>query len=327
MCFWPMHGWRARTVGKSGKRAITFDPKKGYIDMPVTLPCGKCIDCKLNLSRQWAIRCMHESDQQEDNCYITLTYAPKYLPEGATLYMKDFQDFMKRLRKKYCTYDQDEFGNRYCVNPIKFYHSGEYGEATQKNNWIARPHYHALLFNIDFSDCVPFKEINGITLFVSRKLTKIWGKGHASIGRVTMDSAAYVARYIMKKQYPSKNEAAQARYVENYERIDRDTGEIHTVKPEYSTMSKNIGKAWFDKYKTDVYPSDFLTYKGQKFRPPKAYDRFFEKEQPEEMAKIKAKRTGNMRKQAKNNTPERLLVREKCKKIQISRLTRELGET
>lgn len=309
-CFWPLYGLRSKRVNeKTGKRSITFDKKLGFIDMPVTLPCGRCIGCKLDLSRQWALRCMHEAEESDDNCYITLTYAPEHLPEGGTLLKKDFQDFMKRLRKKY--------GNK-----IRYYHSGEYGGTN-----TLRPHYHALIFNLGFDDLVHFKTVNEIPLFTSEKLTKLWGKGHCSVGRVTIDSAAYVARYIMKKQYPNKKDpASQASYVENYERINTTTGEIHTVSPEYSTMSKNIGKEWFKRYKTSVYPKDFLTYRGEKFKPPKFYDRLYEADSPEKMAIIRHKRKKNMEKQSKNQTINRLRTRERIQSIRATYLPRTLSE-
>ncbi len=283
-----------------------FDLSHGYQDMPQSVPCGKCIDCQLDLARQWAIRIMHEAQISQDNCYITLTYAPKYLPEGGTLDLEDWRYFIKKLRRK--------------TNPnIRYYHSGEYGGTN-----TLRPHYHAILFNIDFPDLKIFKTVNKIPLFTSETLTKIWGKGHASIGRVTMASAAYVARYIMKKQYPSKLSTAQAAYVENYERINTITGEVHTVKPEYSTMSRNIGKEWFKLYKMDIYNKDFLTYKGTKFKPPKYYDRLYADHNPEHMEKIKTKR--RIKAKTMEQSIERLRVMQKCQEIRVSQLKRTLSE-
>ena len=285
-----------------------FSVDLGYRDMPQSVPCGKCTDCKLDLSRQWAIRIMHEAQLSKQKCYITLTYAPKFLPRGGTLELEDWRYFIKKLRRK--------------TNPnIRYYHSGEYGGTS-----TLRPHYHAILFGIEFDDLVLFKTINGIPLYTSKKLTEIWGKGHASVGNVTMASAAYVARYIMKKQYQSKDPASQAAFVENYERINRETGEIHNVKPEYSTMSRNIGLEWFKRFKMDIYNKDFLTYKGEKFRPPKFYDRLYADHNPEHMEEIKTKRQKHAKKIASNNTIERLRVREKLKLIQLSQLKRTLGE-
>ncbi len=314
-CFYPLQGWRSRTVSSSGKRPITFDIKKGYSDMPQTVECGRCIGCRLDLSRQWAIRCMHEAYYNEDNCYITLTYSPKHLPPGATLLLEDWRYFIKKLRRAY----PDII--------IRYYHSGEYGVATKENGQIARPHYHALLFNIAFRDKILFKEINGIPLYTSDKLSRIWGKGHASVGEITMQSAAYVARYIMKKQYPSRHdEQANKKYKENYERVNRDTGEIKKVKPEYSTMSRNIGIEWFREFNKDVYNKDFLTYKGEKFKPPKYYDRLYSDLHPERMEKIKTQRLKSMKKQEKNHTLDRLRTRERVKILQSQKLPRTLGE-
>ena len=141
-----------------------------------------------------------------------------------------------------------------------------------------------------------------------------------------MSSAAYVARYIMKKIYPNKEDPKRnALYVKNYERIKINTGEITNVKPEYSTMSRNIGLEWFKKYKMDIYNKDFLTYKGEKFRPPKYYDRLYADLHPDHMEVIKAKReVKNLT--SKNNTIERLRVREKVKTLQIAKLKRSLSE-
>jgi len=120
-----------------GKRAIVFNPKYGYPDMPVELPCRQCIGCRLEYSRQWAIRCLHEASLYDENCYITLTYDDQKLPESYDikngLDLSHFQLFMKRLRKKYGA-------------KIRFFHCGEYGEDR------GRPHFHACIFNHDFQD-------------------------------------------------------------------------------------------------------------------------------------------------------------------------------
>ena len=139
-----------------------------------------------------------------------------------------------------------------------------------------------------------------------------------------MDSAAYVARYIMKKQYPDRNDPDK--YKKHYESINTETGEVTILKPEYSTMSKNIGKQWFEKYHKDIYPKDYLTYKGEKFKPPRFYDRLYEDLHPEGMATIKKQRIANMTKQKDILTIHRLRTLERIKSLQTSRLPRSLGE-
>lgn len=162
---------------------------------------------------------------------------------------------------------------------ILYYHAGEYGEK------LGRPHYHACIFGIDFKDKVLIKMTNDIPLYKSDTLSRIWGKGFCSVGNVTFESAAYVARYIMKKVGgPEKKE--------HYERIDKETGELINLKQEYTTMSRRpgIGKTWFNKFKQDIFPNDFIVDKnGEKHRVPKYYTNMYEIENPEAMLKIKKK--------------------------------------
>lgn len=133
------------------------------------------------------MRCMHEASQYDRNCFITLTYNSENLPNGSTLVLSHFQNFMKYLRK--------EYGPK-----IRFFHCGEYGEKLQ------RPHYHALLFNFDFQDKLlkhtgpprgrfsTFKD-KSFKTYTSASLDNLWRKGLADIGSLTFESAAYVARY------------------------------------------------------------------------------------------------------------------------------------
>jgi len=91
-CFHPLTAYR------SFDGQIRFDEKRN--GEPLELPCGQCIGCRLERSREWAIRMVHEASMHEDNCFITLTYAPEYLPPDGSLVKSDFQKFMKRLRKQ-----------------------------------------------------------------------------------------------------------------------------------------------------------------------------------------------------------------------------------
>ena len=300
-CYHPIEAWRSKELNASGKRGIVFDRSKGLVDRPLVVPCGQCIGCRLERSRQWAVRCVHEAQLHEHNSYITLTYNDKHLPSGNTLVKKHFQDFMKRLRK----------GNGH---RIRYFHCGEYGDRSD------RPHYHALLFGHDFSDKVPWKKNDrGELLYTSEDLEEKWGKGFCSIGAVTFDSAAYVARYIMKKVTGDGAE-------EHYEHICKTTGEITQRQPEYVTMSRRPGIAaeWFEAFADDVYPSDFITVRGVKMRPPKYYDRQLERDGLSKFKKARNGRIVRAKGHADNNTPARLKVREEVKKSQIKQLGRKL---
>lgn len=287
-CYHPLQGWRSRMTNPTGKRGIVFKRTEGYEDLPVTLPCGQCIGCRLERSRQWAIRMVHEASLYENNCFLTLTYAPEHLPADGSLQLEHFQKFMKRLRKKY-------------GSEIRFFHCGEYGEN------YGRPHYHACIFNHDFPDKIHYQDTKqGHKLYSSAILDEIWGLGSCTIGDLTFETAAYTARYIMKKVTGDKAP-------EHYGHL----------KPEYTTMSrgKGIGKQWLEKYQTDVYPSDFIVLRGKKMPPPKFYDRELEKQNFALYKELKGERIKNAKK-SPDNTSDRLEVREFIKKTRTQQLTR-----
>lgn len=285
-CFHPLKGYYSTERSPQGKRRFVVSSRQAYHDLTIDVPCGQCMGCRLERSRQWAVRCVHEASLYEENCFVTLTYSPENLPLFGSLEVEDFQKFMKKLRKKF-------------DRPIRYFHCGEYGERLQ------RPHYHACLFNLDFPDKEFWKEERGNKLYRSALLEETWGLGHCSVGALTFESAAYVARYITKKQTGRRAE-------EHYEFVDPFTGEYRQKKPEYVTMSRRpgIGAGWLEKYRSDVYPSDFIVVRGKKMKPPKFYLDILKRDFPEEYARLKARRKGGAEKIAENNTHERLLVRE-----------------
>lgn len=291
VCFFPMTAYRPRV----GKRLV-FDAKYGYADLKLQIPCGQCVGCRLEKSRQWAVRCTHEASLHDDNCFITLTYDQDHLPDDNGLNKRHFQLFMKRLRKKYGA-------------KIRFFHCGEYGDAG------GRPHYHACIFNHQFSDLKHWKTINDIPLYISEELEGLWPFGFSTVGELTFQSAAYVARYVMKK---ITGKPADAHYT------DPTTGVVK--QSEYTTMSRRpgIGQNWFNQFTTDVYPCDNVVLNGKKFRPPKYYDTQFEHLHPKMMQEIKAKRNTATKKHADNNTPLRLKTRERLQQLKLQHLPREM---
>lgn len=199
---------------------------------------------------------------------------------------------------------------------VRYFHCGEYGEET------GRPHYHCLLFNFDFHDKVYFKSnSSGDRLYTSALLSKLWPFGHHFIGAVTFESAAYVARYVMKKV---TGDLADEHYV------DKETGFIRPA--EYVTMSRGskvrgtggIGKSWLEKYVKDVYPHDEKVVRGKICKPPKFYDKQLELTDPSLFVKIKARRLALAAKCSDDNTPWRLEVKRQVKEDQLKRLKRGL---
>lgn len=287
-CYKPLHAFH-------GPEGITFSRNKSF-GIPIELPCGRCIGCRLEKAKEWAIRCIHEAQMHEDNIFITLTYASEHLPKNYSLDHEHFQIFIRALRDK-------------TKKKLRFYMCGEYGEPTEENNFIARPHFHAIIFGHDFEDKTYWKTRNGNRVYRSETLESIWTKGNSEIGTVTFESAGYVARYVLKKQ---TGERAEAHY--------------NGRKPEYTRMSnrKGIGESWYQKYKNEVFPDDFVvTPDGRKMQTPTYYRRLLEREDPELHEQLKKLRVVKAQTNP-NNTPERLIVREKCHKRKAERLKRTL---
>ena len=221
---------------------------------------------------------------------------------------------MKRLR-------QHSKRDLQSSSPIKFYHCGEYGseENTQ------RPHYHAIVYGYRPHDGQLFKVSGDDPVYSSDALDSLWGYGYTTFGNVDYESAAYVARYTMKKINGAKAEQVDPiTGLRPYDRVHRYTGEIVEVLPEYATMSNGLGKDFIKKYQSDVYPQDKMIVNGMEMRPPRYYDDFYEKINPDSMEAIKQKRTEEFQRYAGDNTRARLAQRMIVKEAQSKRLQRSL---
>lgn len=210
----------------NGKRDIKFvsGPTEWERYPPssrLKIPCGRCIGCRLERSRQWANRCMLELQYHESSYFVTLTYDDEHVPVtyyaeddlgtargGFTLRSRDLQLFMKRLRKAHPN------------DRIRFFACGEYGSTTY------RPHYHAIIFGLTLDDLRFYKRSpQNYDYFISDSLAKCWGLGYAVVGAVTWETCAYTARYIMKKALGDEAEV--------YEHFN--------IEPEFVRMSRKPG--------------------------------------------------------------------------------------
>lgn len=300
------------------------------------IPCGQCHGCRLERSRDWATRCMHEAQTHKYNSFITLTYNNDNLPENNNLIYRDFQLFMKRLRKALgkevpimpdSTHIPAILHSRHGDSPhtpghtifkvtpqLKFYMAGEYGDQ------FGRPHYHACLFGVDFSDKVYHRQTQaGSKIYTSKTLDKLWKLGYTSIGDVTFESAAYIARYIMSKQTGDGDK-------NNYNIIDLETGEIITQKKEFNNMSRRqgIGKTWLKRYTADVYTTGKVIVRGHASNPPKYYDRIFKDIDRLAFEGLQYARLVEAMSRAADNTDERLAVKEQVSLAKTSQLKRKL---
>lgn len=256
---------------------------------------------------------MHEAQMHEQNSFITLTYNDENL-RSPSLEHRDFQLFIKRLRKSLGSKNRAQHGGFAPIPPISYYMAGEYGTQTR------RPHFHACIFGWEPKDKLYWRTTGSKSrLYTSEQLDKLWGKGFASIGDVNFESAAYIARYIMAK-------ITGPNAWQYYMKVNEETGEITELKPEYNRMSLKtpIGKTWIQKYETDVYPEGEILIRKVKTKTPKYYDRQYKKKEPDQYEEMKMKREMQSKEYLPDNTEQRLKAKERVKLAQINKLTRNL---
>lgn len=295
-CFHPITAYQV----KPG-RPLLFKVPAGLAKI-MAVPCGMCHGCRLERSRQWAVRCVHEASLYHENCFITLTYDSKIKDPGFSLDYRDFQLFMKRLRK------------RFPNNRIRFFMCGEYGEIG------SRPHFHACLFGFNFPDRQVFRSLpGGCSLSSSVLLSELWSFGFATIGEVTFESAAYVARYVMKKELGP--DAGKVRRI-----VDVTTGLYLERCHEFCKMSlrPGIAKGWITRFQSDVYPHGRCVSRGFEAVPPRFYDLQFKAVDPVGHAGMLLRRSVSRDAVFDDNSPDRLRVKEVVSKSRLALKRRSL---
>ncbi len=348
-CYSPLKGWKDNETG-----GIKFRRDGAREEMEVA--CGQCLGCRLDRSRMWAMRIVHECSVHEagrGNCFVTLTYRDplecsteqledkKHVPDDWSLQRSHFTKFMKRLRSKLWHYDSD---GRKVYEKVRYFMCGEYGYTCEHmvdlerfNCFmcnVGRPHYHAILFGVTFPDLVAYGTSQGESKYTSKFLEDIWRYGFVDVGEANYETAAYVARYVLKK-------VTGAMADDHYMGMDTD-GVATFLEPEYCTMTRGhrypeckdghidgckctggIGKEWFDKYKDDVFPSDEVPVPGSGvFKGvPRYYEEIFKCTDALSLEEIKEVRQEFMR------AHELIVKQQKVDPVGIENLTKELGVT
>lgn len=123
MCLFPIKAFLYTDI-ETGLRSVRFRKSGNAPFEELSLPCGKCVECLMSYSNEWALRCVLEASLYRDNCMLTLTYRDN----PVTLIKRDYQLFLKRLRE--------------ALSPLKirYFGCGEYGARGQ------RPHFHIIIF-------------------------------------------------------------------------------------------------------------------------------------------------------------------------------------
>lgn len=299
-CYHPIPLYRSKhgPNPKTGKVPLVgYSRGKGRVDVP----CGSCIGCRLEKSRQWAGRIMAESQLHSDNVFLTLTYRDEELTYGGAehgiLVPEHLERFWKRLRK----WVAKHYGRN---KRISYYACGEYGDKSR------RPHYHSCLFGIDFPDKKFHSYTDGNYLYTSVTLDNLWSHGMCTIGSLTFESAAYVARYCLKKRLGNT----------------KGTYEQEGITPEFARMSRRpaIGAEWFRRFHRDVFPSDTFVIRDFPSKPPRYFMDLYDRLDPTLAAAVREQRAKLAEANWEENEPKRLRIRERVKKSQTKTLTRKL---
>lgn len=216
-----------------------YDGKKHdiefFIDKPELfqnikqIPCGKCIGCRIDYSRDWADRMTYHSFGKENSSYfITLTYDDDHLSkldhspiyDIYSLSKDDMTDFIKSLR------------NHFRSSELDFYYSSEYGDSS------FRPHYHLIIYNLPLDDLEFWKLDNeGQAIYTSELIHRLWKKGLCSVQSFAWLNAAYTASYVEKKR--------DGRLAAEYQALG--------ILPEFCRMSRRPGLAY------DFYINNYST--------------------------------------------------------------------
>lgn len=230
----------------------------------IEVPCGSCVECKLDNAREWSNRCLLEMQYHTFNQFVTLTYDDAHIPyveydgiKYPTLVKRDVQLFLKRLRDK--------------KGPFRYFGSGEYGEKG------GRPHYHLILFGLALDDLQPFGGRAGNKYYISETIMNAWHyKGHCILGQVNESTISYTAKYVLKKSGTLDTKEL------------KDKG----IQPPYAMMSRRpgIGRRYYDEV---IASSDLETFfernnislslsdTGKTFSVPKYYRRILRDSNPD----------------------------------------------
>lgn len=309
-CDFPLKVYRSATErGPSGKFLLTFNPMRSMQSTgAMEIPCNNCMGCKLEKSRQWAIRMMHESKCWPQNSFLTLTYDDQHVPQDYGLDLRHLQLFFKRLRRRLDYASDGE-------TKLRFFACGEYGDLN------GRPHYHAIVFNYDPPDKLKHSvsEDGSSINYSSESLCALWTHGFATTADVTHASCAYVARYVTKKIKTADTFGA-----DRYYRLSPVDGAFHQVRPEFAVMSRRpgLGSSYAEHFKSDFYPSGYVVVGGVRQAVPKFYTQKLTEEEQQHL-KVQA-RTRAMSKSRVEKTTERRLARAAVRDARIVNLKRKL---
>ena len=224
-----------------------FDIVRGNKSDIYQVPCGRCTNCKIQIAKEWALRCTLELPYWDKAIFTTLTFNNENNIDPS-IHKTEFQKFVQDVRN-----DMRKSGKK-----IKILGCGEYGDEKM------RKHYHAIIFGIGLSD--EKRVIGTDETWISEDgiIEKNWLKGNVFNGTVTYESCRYVASYIFKKYYDDLKEQV-------YTSIGLETPFQYT--------SGGIGKSFYNEWKNNIVNRGYIMLNGVKNTIPRYYLKLYEKEE------------------------------------------------
>lgn len=183
-CSSPGYAWESRATNPSGKRSLVFHPSQGLPGTGREVPCTKCTCCKINASRDWAIRLFHECQLHPVASVATLTFDDAHVPDS----IADIRRHAKALKKRLIRRD---------VNPRSHWLC-EYGGR------FDRPHAHVIFFHSDFRQ--GYCESMSGGQYVSEFLADTWANGHCLLDSVSPQACRYTAGHNQGKILAAERE-------------------------------------------------------------------------------------------------------------------------
>lgn len=282
-CNFPLRGYQR----KAGAPVLFGDSvRRDQPGIPaIAVPCGKCLGCQMARAGEWAMRCWHEAQVHELNCFVTLTYDDEHVPKDGNLNVEAPLLFVRRMHER-------------LSSSMRYFLCGEYGSQE------GRPHYHALLFGFDFPDRVQWKRGGGGAMVdTSDLLRSLWPYGFSSVGSLTFESAAYVARYCTKKIGSTEQGARSAEFTR-------------------MSLRPGIGAGWLRSFQEDVYPFGKVTHRGREFKAPRYYDKLYRRGDEPRFVVLRDQRLEDMK--DVDQSSARLRAREEIMKARGKLLKRDL---
>ncbi len=316
MCTSPIFAFMPKLPDIEGKYNLLFHMphyKKLNQFTQIETPCNKCIACESLRSLKTAVQLHCELKMTEinnqDSWFLNPTYNDEHLPLNGSVNLKHAQLFNKAIRnfrvkqyksdcKKSCNDCKTVCKNISRLTKYRNLYQFEYGGITN------RAHGHVTAFNLSIPDLIEVESKGNYKAYESETITKLWGKGNLKILNVTIGSCIYIASHHFQDKLGKSSKIHKTPYIHPV------TGKlVKSRSPEFSNRSNRpgIGKEFYKKFKSDIYPHDFIIIDGQKYPVPNYFDDLLKEDDPILYEEVKRNRVIDIKqKTAKENAYQAL---------------------